>query len=125
MDSPPKRHHFQRGMCHLPRRLARMLRDKTRRAYCGNMTLVLTVCLALLMPQVASAQRKEPTDAQCRNAVNSMVRAMKSTPLEREKDKQSAKVLIERVEKLIKDNRAKEVSECETWSEISRIVANQ
>jgi len=87
--------------------------------------IIFVISFALLIPQLAFAQSKSPTEAQCREVINGMVTSMKSAPLEREKDKQGAKALIERVEKLIRDNRAKGVSECETWASISKIVTNQ
>lgn len=88
-------------------------------------SLALAASLALLLPQFALGQSKGPSDAQCRDMTNAMVSSMKSAPLDKEKDKQSAKALIERIEKLIRDNRAKGVSECETWAATSKIVANQ
>ncbi len=87
--------------------------------------IVLAIAVALFVPRLAVAQAKGPTEAQCREMVNGMLNSMKSAPLERDKDKQGAKVLIERVEKLIRENRAKGVSECETWASISKMVANQ
>ena len=86
---------------------------------------IVAVGIALLIPQLALAQSKSPTEAQCREMINGMVTSMKSAPLDREKDKQGAKTLIERVEKLIRDNRAKGVRECETWASMSKMVTNQ
>ncbi len=79
----------------------------------------------LLFPLLASAQSKGPTDAQCREMTNEMVKSMKSAPLEKEKDRQSAKVQIDRAEKLITDNRVKGVSACETWAALSKQISNQ
>ena len=87
--------------------------------------MILAMSTALPFPPPASGQSKAPTEAQCREAVNGMVSMMKSAPLEKEKDKQSAKVLIDQVEKLIRDNRAKGVSECATWASIAKIVTMQ
>lgn len=86
---------------------------------------ILATSLALLLPQLASGQNKAPTEPQCREMTNGMVNSMKSTPLEKEKDKQAAKALVDRVEKLIRDNRARGVSECETWASVSRMITNQ
>jgi predicted nucleic acid-binding Zn-ribbon protein len=77
----------------------------------------------LLLPLTALAQHKQPTEAQCRQMNDSMVEMMKSAPMP-EKDKQSAKPVIERTEKLIRDNRARGVSECETWGGITKIVTS-
>jgi hypothetical protein len=49
---------------------------------------------------------------------------MKSAPLEKERDKQRVRVLIERIEKIVKENRSRGVSECESWATIGKIVAN-
>lgn len=87
--------------------------------------IMVAVAVASLIPQLALAQSKGPTEAQCREMINGMVTSMKSTPLEREKDKQDAKALIERVERLIRDNRAKRVSECETWASMAKMVTTQ
>ena len=87
--------------------------------------ITLALSVALLIPPLASAQSKSPTEAQCREMINGMVTSMKSAPLEREKDKQGAKALIERVEKLIRDNRAKGVNECQTWAAMSKMVTSQ
>lgn len=88
-------------------------------------SITLAASLALLLPQLALSQSKGPSDAQCRDMTNAMVSTMKSTPLEKEKDKQSAKALIDQVEKLIRDNRAKGVSDCDTWASISKMIVNQ
>ena len=73
----------------------------------------------------AVAAQKTPTEAQCRSMVDGMVQAMKSAPLEKERDKQGARVVIERVEKVVKENRARGVSECESWAAVSKIITTQ
>jgi len=81
-----------------------------------------TIAIAfLLLPGPALAQGKQPTEAQCRQMVDGMLQQMKSAPMP-EKDKKSAQPVIERAEKLIRDNRARGASECETWGGISKIV---
>jgi flagellar basal body L-ring protein FlgH len=87
--------------------------------------IILATSVVLLVPQLASGQSKGPTEAQCREMTNSMVSSMKSAPLEKEKDKQSAKAIIDRTEKLIRDHRARGVGDCETWASISKMVTNQ
>lgn len=88
-------------------------------------SIVLAISAALLVPELAPAQSKGPTEAQCREMVHGMVSSMKSAPLEKEKDKQGAKALIDRVEKLIQQGRTKGVSECETWAAISKMITKQ
>ena len=87
--------------------------------------IILATSVALLVPQLTSGQSKVPSEAQCREMTHGMVNSMKSAPLEKEKDKQGAKALVDRIEKLIRDNRARGVSECETWASISKMVTNQ
>lgn len=79
----------------------------------------------LLLSATAMAAEKTPTEAQCREMVNGMVQAMKSAPLEKERDKEGARVVIERVERIVKENRSRSVSECESWAAIGKIVATQ
>ncbi|WP_374438415.1 hypothetical protein [Inhella sp.] len=86
--------------------------------------LIAGLCLAVLAAG-ASAQSKGPTEAQCRNLTDAMLDTMKSTPLKTEKDKQGARELIERVEKLVKGNRARGVPECETYAAMAKIIAHQ
>lgn len=80
---------------------------------------------SLLASTQAMAQQKQPSEAQCRQAVDTMLQTMKSTPVEKERDKQRAQAVIERAEKAVRDNRARGASECESWAAIGRIVANQ
>ncbi len=81
--------------------------------------------MLLLASVPVLAQQKQPTEAQCREAVNGMVSTMKATPAERERDREHARQVIERVEKVVRDNRSRGVSECESWSAIGKIVARQ
>lgn len=82
----------------------------------------MTLCL---LSGTALAAQTPPTEAQCRQMVNGMVQTMKSTPLEKERDKQRAQAVLDRVEKLVKDNRSRKASECESWAAISKIVTTQ
>lgn len=74
---------------------------------------------------MTGAQAKGPTEAQCRSMIDGMLDTMKATPLKTEKDKQSARELIERVDKLVKGNRARGVAECETYAAMANIIVNQ
>ncbi len=78
-----------------------------------------------LLSGTAQAAQTPPTEAQCRQMVNGMVQTMKSTPLEKERDKQRAQAVLDRVEKVVKDNRSRKASECESWAAISKIVTTQ
>lgn len=79
----------------------------------------------LLIPLPAAAQHQQPTEAQCRAMVDGMVQSMKAAPLKTENDKQGAKVVIDRAETIIMDNRSRGASECESWAAISKLVTNQ
>lgn len=89
----------------------------------GNFLPLLAATLFAYLP--ALAQHKAPTEVQCHDMVNSMLQFMKSAPLKTESDKQGAKVVIDRAEKLVKDNRTRGASECESWAAISKLVATQ
>jgi len=71
------------------------------------------------------AQHKPPTEAQCRQMVQGMIQAVKSTKLETARDKKDASVLLERMEKIMKDNRARGGSECEAWDAIGKMATRQ
>jgi len=73
----------------------------------------------------AMAQYKPPTEAQCRGLVDVMLKTMRSTPLNTEKEKRDGRALLERVEKLVTANRAGGKSECESWTAINNIVSKQ
>ncbi|MBH9576968.1 hypothetical protein [Inhella proteolytica] len=85
---------------------------------------VAGLCLSVLAAS-AGAQSKGPTEAQCRSLIDGMLDTMKATPLKTDKEKQGARELIERVEKLVKGNRARGVPECETYAAMAKIIANQ
>lgn len=91
-----------------------------------NLIETRTLLAAILLASTpALAQQKQLTEAQCRDMVNSMMQMMKSPPVEKEKDRQRAKEVIERAEKIVRDNRTRGVSECESLSAIGRIVVHQ
>jgi hypothetical protein len=84
----------------------------------------LLVAMATFTPP-AAAEYKAPTEAQCREMTNSMLKFMKSAPLDKERDRQAAKVVIDRAERIVQDNRARHASECESWAAISKLVTTQ
>jgi hypothetical protein len=83
----------------------------------------LRIVLCCLVPSLLMSQGS-PTEAQCRGMIDGMVQSMKSAPLG-EKDRQSARELIDRVEKLVRDNRARGVSECGTWAGVAKLISTQ
>ena len=89
----------------------------------GRILKLLTMLLVASTP--AMAQQKPPTEAQCRDVVNGMLQAMKSAQMKSERDKQGAQVVIDRAEKIVRDNRARGASECESWAAIGNLVTNQ
>ena len=86
-------------------------------------------CLAMLATLIsavpAMAQQKTPTESQCREMVTTMIQAMRSAPLKTERDKQGAREVVAKAEKIVKDNRARGLSECESWAAIGKLVTTQ
>ncbi len=54
-----------------------------------------------------------------------MIQSVKSTKLETEKDKKDASVLLERIEKILQESRARGASECSSWDAIGKMVTRQ
>lgn len=79
----------------------------------------------LLLALPASAQHKEPTEEQCRQMVEAMVRMVKTAPVTTERDKRDARAMTEQVEKIVKDNRARGASECDSWRAIGKLAVRQ
>lgn len=90
-----------------------------------NAFKVLIVCAALVPAMSAMAQNKTPTEAQCRDIVNGMLQSMKSAPMRTERDKQGATEVIGRAEKIVRDNRVRGASECDSWRAIGDLVTKQ
>lgn len=86
---------------------------------------VFLLLLSSLVLAPASAQHKVPTEAQCREMVNSMLQTMRTVPVERESDRQRAREIAERAEKVVRDNRTRGASECDSWGQITNIVTRQ
>ena len=71
----------------------------------------------------ALAQHKQPTEAQCREVVNGMLQAMKSSlPQMPERDRKGAQEMIDKAEKIVRDNRARGAKECDSWAAIGNLV---
>ena len=87
---------------------------------------VITLCAAsvVLLHAIApvSAQQKAPSEAQCREMVNGMLQSMKSTPMRTERDRQGAREVTDRAEKMVRDNRSRGASECDSWRAIGDLV---
>jgi len=77
--------------------------------------------LAIAFPLAASAETKQPTEAQCRQMVDQMVQTMKDKPPPGQRDK-DVDALVARVEKTVKENRAAKKSECDSWAYIVNAV---
>jgi hypothetical protein len=90
-----------------------------------NTVRVLVVCVAWFVATPAMAQNKTPTETQCREMVNGMLQAMKSAPMRTERDRQGAREVSDRAEKIAKDNRSRGVSECDSWRAIGDLATRQ
>ena len=86
-------------------------------------TLVL-LAATLVAAGPALAQHKTPTEAQCREMVNGMLQQMKAAKMP-ERDRKGAQEVIDRAEKVVRENRARGASECDSWGAIANIVTNQ
>lgn len=73
----------------------------------------------------AMAQAKSPTEAQCRQMVASMIQSLKSAKLETERDKKDASALMERIEKILQEHRARGASDCAAWDAIGKMATRQ
>lgn len=54
-----------------------------------------------------------------------MVRTVKTAPVTTERDKRDARALTEQVEKIVKHNRARGASECDSWRVIGKLAVRQ
>ena len=86
---------------------------------------LVALALFLVASTSAFAENKAPTEAQCREMVNGMLQVMRSTPLQNENEKRHHRELMDRVEKIVNDNRSRPASNCETWAAMSKIIATQ
>jgi hypothetical protein len=86
---------------------------------------VIPFCVAIIASMPAMAQHKTPTEAQCREMVNGMLQSMKSVPMRTERDRQGAREVTDRAEKIVRDNRARGASECDSWRAIGDLVTRQ
>lgn len=73
----------------------------------------------------AAAQHRSPDAAQCRQMVDVMVRTVKSTHVERPQEKERHRALIEQMDQLIRDHRARGLGDCDTWAAISKMMTRQ
>lgn len=90
-----------------------------------NTVRVIPFCVAMIASMPAMAQHKTPTEAQCREMVNGMLQSMKSVPMRTERDRQGAREVTDRAEKIVRDNRARGASECDSWRAIGDLVTRQ
>ena len=85
---------------------------------------VITLLMAFAVVP-ARAQHRPPDAAQCRQMVEAMVQTMKSTPVERAQDQARHRALLDQVDRLIRDHRARGVGDCETWAAIGKMITRQ
>ncbi len=90
-----------------------------------NTGRVIPFCVAIIASIPAMAQHKTPTEAQCREMVNGMLQSMKSVPMRTERDRQGAREVTDRAEKIVRDNRARGASECDSWRAVGDLVTRQ
>ncbi len=90
-----------------------------------NTLSAMSLCGLLLAAMSATAQQKTPTEAQCREMVNGMLQSMKSAPMRTERDRQGARDVTDRAEKIVRDNRSRGASECDSWRAVGDLVARQ
>jgi hypothetical protein len=81
--------------------------------------------LLAVLACAAQGQGASPSESQCREMTDSMVRSMKSAPLPTERDRQGARALIQNVEKAVRENRARGLMECQTWAVVAKMVSSQ
>jgi len=86
---------------------------------------VLVAAMALVAAFSAAAQQQAPTEAQCRQMVDGMVQLAKTAPVKTERDKKDAQAILERVEKIVKDNRARGAPECDSWRAVGKFAVGQ
>jgi len=86
--------------------------------------ILILMAAALAAAAPAFAQPKTPTEAQCREMVNGMLQQMKAAKMP-ERDRKGAQEVIDRAEKVVRENRARGASECDSWGAIANIVTNQ
>lgn len=89
-----------------------------------SIKLILTL-ISLCLSVSAASQQKAPTEGQCKEMVAGMLQVMKSAPMKTDRDKQGAREVIENAERIVKDNRARGLSECESWAAIGKLVTTQ
>lgn len=85
-------------------------------------TVMLAMSLSTTVFTTGSASAQGMTEAQCRLMIDTMLERMKTTPMPNERDRQGAQAVIDRVDRLVRDNRARRVAECETWAAFSKIL---
>ncbi len=82
----------------------------------------LALAALLLLLPLARAARAQ-TAPQCREATDQALAAFKSAlPEMSERDRAGAEALVDELERLIKDSRARSVDECVIWQELNRRV---
>lgn len=99
--------------------------------------ILMIVVYSACMPVAASHADPEPCrdpndkgcqqlyEPRCRQAIESMLQIMRSTPVNTPADEKRVGELILNVETMLHSNRLNNMSECRSWSEFGRMLANQ
>lgn len=79
--------------------------------------------LLLLGALPVQADTALPTEAQCRQMVESMLSTMRATPIR--PDDSRGRAVVAEAERIVRDVRGRGASECEAWGQIGRLVVHQ
>ena len=100
-----------------------------------SVCLILALSLLCCVPAVYSGQQppdpaerriaRAEQEKRCTQAIEGMLREMKSTPLTTPDDIKRVNELIARIEGMIAANRRRGVDECRTWDEFGRILFHE
>lgn len=92
-----------------------------------SMKLAMLAAALLFASAGTSAQQKTPSQIQseCQAMVGARLEAARSDPVVRQRDRRAARDLIEKMDRLVQENRARGVAECETLAALNKLVARQ
>ena len=79
--------------------------------------------LLLLGALPVQADTAMPSEAQCRQMVESMLRTMRATPIP--PDDSRGRAVVAEAERIVRDTRARGAGDCAAWDQIGRLVVNQ
>ncbi len=98
-----------------------------------NRIAITVLLMHLALPALArdpciesrAPECKPVQEARCTQAINEMLKTMRATPLQTQRDRDDVGALIAKVEKMLADNRRQGVEECRSWGEFGGILAKQ